>query len=173
MAMITDSTLAWETEAEGLAFAREVLRIEAEALGRVRERLGTSIARAADLVFRCQGSVIVTGIGKTGLVGQKLASTLASTGTRAFHLHAAEAVHGDLGRIRADDVVLALSQSGETDEVLRLVPALRRQGATLIAITERPGSTPASRTKTRRRKDSAGSTASTSPRPPCSTATST
>jgi arabinose-5-phosphate isomerase len=141
MAMITDVSLAWETEAEGLAFAREVLRIEAEALERVRERLGLSVARAAGLVFRCEGSVIVTGMGKAGLVGQKLAATLASTGTRAFPLHPAEAVHGDLGRIRADDVVLALSQSGETEEVLRLVPALRRIGACLIAVTERSDST--------------------------------
>jgi arabinose-5-phosphate isomerase len=140
MAMITDASLALETEAEGLAFAREVLRVEANALERVRERLGVSIARAADLVHRCPGSVIVTGMGKAGLVGQKLAATLASTGTRAFPLHPAEAVHGDLGRIRAEDVVIALSQSGETDEVLRLIPALRRLGASLIAITERAGS---------------------------------
>jgi len=140
MAMITDASLAAETEAEGLAFAREVLRIEAEALERVRDRLGVSIARAADRIFRCPGGVIVTGMGKAGLVGQKLAATLASTGTRAFPLHPSEAVHGDLGRIRADDVVIALSQSGETDEVLRLLPALRRLGAGLIAITERAGS---------------------------------
>jgi arabinose-5-phosphate isomerase len=140
MSMITDTSLAMETEAEGLAFAREVLRIEAHALERVRDQLGLSIARAADLVLRCPGSVIVTGMGKAGLVGQKLAATLASTGTRAFPLHPAEAVHGDLGRIRSDDVVIALSQSGETDEVLRLVPALRRLGACLLAITERSGS---------------------------------
>lgn len=140
MAMITDASLALESEAEGLAFAREVLRIEAEALARVRERLSGSIARAADLVYRCPGSVIVTGMGKAGLVGQKLAATLASTGTRAFPLHPAEAVHGDLGRIRADDVVIALSQSGETEEVLRLLPALRRLGALLVAITERAAS---------------------------------
>ncbi len=123
-----------------MAFAREVLRIEAEALERVRDRLGESIARAADLIYRSSGSVIVTGMGKAGLVGQKLAATLASTGTRAFPLHPAEAVHGDLGRIRADDVVIALSQSGETEEVLRLIPALRRLGACLIAITERAAS---------------------------------
>jgi arabinose-5-phosphate isomerase len=140
MAMITDASLALETEAEGLAFAREVLRIEAEALARVRERLNVSIAQAADLVHRCAGSVIVTGMGKAGLVGQKLAATLASTGTRAFPLHPGEAVHGDLGRIRGDDIVIALSQSGETEEVLRLLPALRRLGAALIAITERPNS---------------------------------
>lgn len=137
MAMIADASLSLETEVEGVAFAREVLRIEAEALGRVRERLGPAIAQAADLIYRCAGSVIVTGMGKAGLVGQKLAATLASTGTRAFPLHPGEAIHGDLGRIRADDVVIALSQSGETEEVLRLVPALRRLGARLIAITER------------------------------------
>lgn len=140
MAMITDPSLTWETEVEGLAFARQVLRVEAEALERVRDRLDTSVGRAADLIVRCDSSVIVTGMGKAGLVGQKLAATLASTGTRAFPLHPAEAVHGDLGRIRAGDVVLALSQSGETEEVLRLVPALRRLDATLIAITERASS---------------------------------
>jgi arabinose-5-phosphate isomerase len=137
MAMITDWALASETEAEGLAFAREVLRIEADAIDRVRERLGEPIARAAELIHRTSGNVIVTGIGKTGVVGQKLVGTLSSTGTRAFTLNPVEAVHGDLGRIRSDDVVIALSQSGETEEVLRLVPALRRLGAGLIAITER------------------------------------
>src|SRR5215469_17169873 len=140
MATITGWAPASEIEAEGLAFARDVLRIEAEALQRVRDRLGASIARAADLIYRSSGSVIVTGMGKAGLVGQKLAATLASTGTRAFPLHPAEAVHGDLGRIRDDDVVLALSQSGETEEVLRLIPAIRRLGAGLVAITERAGS---------------------------------
>jgi arabinose-5-phosphate isomerase len=137
MAMITDASLALDTEADGVEFAREVLRIEAEALERVRQRMGVSIARVADLIHRCPGSVIVTGIGKSGLVGQKLAATLASTGTRAFTLHPADALHGDLGRVRSDDVVIALSQSGETEEVLRLVPALRRLGACLVAITER------------------------------------
>src|SRR3954447_7645495 len=141
MAMITDASLALENEVEGLTFAREVLRIEAEAIRRVRDRLTSSIAQAADLIYRSSGSVIVTGMGKAGLVGQKLAANLASTGTRAFPLHPAEAVHGDLGRIRADDVVIALSQSGETEEVLRLVPALRRIGAVLVAVTESAGST--------------------------------
>ena len=137
MALITDSTMSRATEADGLLFARDVLRIEADAIDRVRDQLDLTIARAADLVYRCPGSVIVTGMGKAGIVGQKLAATLASTGTRAFPLHPAEAIHGDLGRIRADDVVIALSQSGETEEVLRLVPALRRLEAVLIAITER------------------------------------
>jgi arabinose-5-phosphate isomerase len=138
MAMLTESPLALrQSEAEGLAFAKSVLQIEADAIGRVRDRLDGAIARAAELIYRCEGSVIVTGMGKAGLVGQKLAATLASTGTRAFPLHPAEAVHGDLGRIRAGDVVLALSQSGETEEVLRLVPALKRLGAPLVAVTER------------------------------------
>jgi arabinose-5-phosphate isomerase len=141
MAMITDVSLASDTEADGLAFAREVLRIEAEAIERVRDQLGDSIARAAELIHRSRGSVIVTGMGKAYLVGQKLAATLSSTGTRAFPLHPGDAVHGDLGRIRADDVVIALSRSGETEEVLRLIPALRRLGACLVAITERASST--------------------------------
>src|ERR687894_984878 len=134
MAMMSDTAPALETEAEDLAFAREVLRIEAEAIERVRGRLGGEVARGADLVLRCPGSVIVTGMGKAGLVGQKLAATLASTGTRAFPMHPAEAVHRDLRRIRAGDVVLALSQSGETEEGLGLVPALRRLDAHLVAI---------------------------------------
>lgn len=141
MAALTESPLALGNEADALSFARSVLRIEAEAIERVRERIDASIARAADLIYRARGSVIVTGMGKAGLVGQKLAATLASTGTRAFPLHPSEAVHGDLGRIRTGDVVLALSQSGETEEVLRLVPALRRLGAVLVAITERATST--------------------------------
>lgn len=137
MATVSDAPLSVQTESEGLAFAREVLRIEADALDRVREQLDLAIAAAARVIFECRGSIIVTGMGKAGLVGQKLAATLASTGTRAFPLHPAEAVHGDLGRIRAGDVVLALSQSGETDEVLRLLPALRQLDAYLVAITER------------------------------------
>jgi arabinose-5-phosphate isomerase len=140
MVKITSGSLASEVEVEGLAFAREVLRIEAEAIERVRDRLEETVARAADLIYRSSGSVIVTGMGKAGLVGQKLAATLTSTGTRAFPLHPAEAVHGDLGRIRANDIVVALSQSGETEEVLRLIPAMRRMGALLIAITERADS---------------------------------
>ena len=137
MALITDAPEAWATEAEGLAFARDVLRIEGEAIELVRDRLGPEIARAADRVFRCRGVVIVTGMGKAGIVGQKLAATLASTGTRAFPLHPGEAIHGDLGRVRSDDVVIALSQSGETEEVVRILPSIRRLGASLIAITSR------------------------------------
>ena len=137
MATVTDMTPDLAAEAAGLAFARDVLRVEADALDLVRDRLDGTIAHAAGVIHRCAGGVIVTGMGKAGLVGQKLAATLASTGTRAYPLHPAEAIHGDLGRVRADDVVIALSQSGETDEVLRIVPSIRRLGAILIAITER------------------------------------
>ena len=128
---------ASEIEVEGLTFAREVLRIEARGHCARSRSSRRCLPRAADLIYRSSGSVIVTGMGKAGLVGQKLAATLASTGTRAFPLHPAEAVHGDLGRIRSNDIVIALSQSGETEEVLRLIPALQRLGAALIAITER------------------------------------
>lgn len=133
--------LVVDSEAEALAFAREVLRIEAVAVEQVRSRLDGAITRAARVILDASGSVIVTGMGKAGLVGQKLAATLASTGTRAFPLHPAEAVHGDLGRVRDGDVVLALSQSGETEEVIRLIPTLKRLGVILISITERHTST--------------------------------
>jgi arabinose-5-phosphate isomerase len=129
------------TEAEALAFARSVLRSEATAIEHVCKRLDGALVQAALSLYHGQGSVIVTGMGKAGIVGAKLAATLASTGTRAFPLHPAEAVHGDLGRIRSDDLVLALSQSGETEEVLRILPAIRRLGAGLVAITERATST--------------------------------
>jgi arabinose-5-phosphate isomerase len=128
-------------ESDAIAFARHVLRVEADALDRVADRLDASISRAADAIAQCPGSVIVTGIGKAGLVGQKLAATLASLGTHAFPLHPADAVHGDLGRIRSGDLVVALSQSGESEEVVRLLPAIRRLGATLVAITGRETST--------------------------------
>ncbi len=135
MALVSEAPSSLEIEAEGLAFARSVLAVEIEALDLVRDRLDGSIARAASAILRCDGSIIVTGMGKAGLVGQKLAATFASTGTSAFPLHPAEAVHGDLGRVRDGDVVIAMSQSGETDEVLRLLPALKKLGAFLVAIT--------------------------------------
>lgn len=141
MATVTEVASALDAEADGLSFAKAVLQIEAEAIERVRDRLDGVIARAARQIFLSTGGVIVTGMGKAGLVGQKLAATLASTGTSAFPMHPADAVHGDLGRIRAGDIVIALSQSGETEEVTRLLPTLKRLGATLIAITERATST--------------------------------
>lgn len=125
---------------EQLRFAREVLRIEGQALLALGARLDDDFCRAADLLFGCQRNVIVSGMGKAGLVGQKIAATLASTGTNAHFLHPGEAIHGDLGRVQPRDVVLALSYSGETEEVLRLLPALRELQTPIVAITGHPES---------------------------------
>jgi len=129
---------------EQLRLARRILRAEGDALLALAERLGGTFCRAIDLMQRCTGSVIVSGMGKAGLVGQKIAATLASTGTRAHFLHPGEAMHGDLGRIHRDDVVLMLSQSGETAEILRLLPPLAKLGVPMIAVTGRADSTLAS-----------------------------
>jgi len=118
-----------------LALGREVLATEAGAIRSLERRLGGTFLAAARVLFGCRGRVVVTGIGKSGHIARKLAATLASTGTPAFFVHAAEASHGDLGMITAEDVVLLLSNSGETDELLTLVPHLKRQGAQLIALT--------------------------------------
>jgi arabinose-5-phosphate isomerase len=118
-----------------LALGREVLATEAGAIRSLERRLGGTFLAAARILFGCRGRVVVTGIGKSGHIARKLAATLASTGTPAFFVHAAEASHGDLGMITAEDVVLLLSNSGETDELLTLVPHLKRQGAQLIALT--------------------------------------
>lgn len=126
---------------EQLRYARDIVQLEAHALGQVAQRLDLEFCRAVDLLFACTGSVIVTGIGKAGLIGQKLAATLASTGTRSHFLHPAEAVHGDLGRLHADDVTLILSQSGETEEVVRLLPSLHGAEIPIIALTGRRHST--------------------------------
>jgi arabinose-5-phosphate isomerase len=120
-----------------LSRAGEVIRVEAGAIANLEGRLNESFSRAVDLVLGCQGQLIVTGIGKAGLVGQKISSTFASTGTPSFFLHPAEAVHGDLGRIRSHDVVLALSNSGQSPEVNAVIPPARRIGAGVIAITGR------------------------------------
>jgi len=123
------------TAFEQLSFAREVMQSESRAIAQVARRLDQEFCRAADCLFNCRGSTIVTGIGKAGLVGQKIVATLASTGTRSHFLHPAEAVHGDLGRVHGDDVVLALSQSGETDEIVRLLPPLAEARVPIVAIT--------------------------------------
>ena len=123
-----------------LAMAREVLEIEAKAVSDLIDRLDQSFSRAVEMILGCRGRVVVSGIGKSGHVARKIASTLASTGTPAFFVHPAEASHGDLGMISRDDVFLALSNSGETDEVLAIVPLLKRQGAKLIAMTGQPAS---------------------------------
>jgi arabinose-5-phosphate isomerase len=120
---------------ERLRAGREIVRAEAEALVSLSKTLDAAFCDAVELIVRCRGSVIVTGMGKAGLIGRKLAATFSSTGTRAFLLHPAEAVHGDLGCIHSDDVVLALSHSGETEEVCRLLPIFQKMKVPVIAIT--------------------------------------
>jgi len=114
----------------------EVLELEAQAIQTLKDRLDDSFEDVVNLVVGCPGRVIVTGMGKAGLIGQKLSATLASTGTPSLSLHPAEALHGDLGRVRPEDLVLALSKSGSTREVLQLIPSLRAIGAHIVAITE-------------------------------------
>ena len=123
------------TAFEQLSLAREVMRAESRTIAQVARRLDQEFCRAADCLFHCRGRAIVTGIGKAGLIGQKVVATLASTGTPSHFLHPAEAVHGDLGRVHADNVVLALSQSGETEEIVRLLPPLAQTGVPVIAVT--------------------------------------
>lgn len=125
---------------DSLELARRVLRTEAAAILSLVDRLGESFDRAVALLCECRGRVIVTGMGKSGIICRKIAATLSSTGTSAFFLHPAEAIHGDLGVMRSDDVVLALSYSGETEEILRLLEAIRRIGAKLVAMTGFPQS---------------------------------
>jgi len=121
--------------------ARRVLETEAEAIRALVPRLDERFDRAVTLLRDCRGRVILTGMGKSGLICRKIAATLTSTGTAAYFLHPAEAIHGDLGVIRSEDTVVALSYSGETDEILRLLETIRRLGATLIALTGAPRST--------------------------------
>jgi arabinose-5-phosphate isomerase len=123
-----------------LRYARDVLQQESEAIRLLADQLGDEFLAAVEIIRNCRGMVVVTGMGKSGLIAGKISATLASTGTRSLHLHPAEAVHGDLGRIYHEDVVLALSQSGTTEEVVRLLPAIKRIGAGLIAVTAEPES---------------------------------
>jgi arabinose-5-phosphate isomerase len=127
--------------ASGLDLARKVLRTEAAAILGLVDRVDKHFERAVQLLYDCQGRVIVTGMGKSGIICRKIAATLSSTGTAAWFLHPAEATHGDLGAIRHDDVVIALSYSGETEELLRLLESIRRLNARLIAMTGDPAST--------------------------------
>ena len=120
---------------EQLGYARQIIQIESRALAQLANRLDGDFCHAVKLLHQCRGNVIVTGIGKAGVIGQKIMATLASTGTPSHWLHPAEAVHGDLGRIHRDDVVLILSQSGETEEILRLLPSLNELGLPILAIT--------------------------------------
>jgi arabinose-5-phosphate isomerase len=121
--------------APALELARKVLAIEADAVSALASRLDERFLDAIGMILACRGRVVVTGVGKSGHIARKIASTMASTGTPAFFLHAAEAGHGDLGMITRDDVVLALSNSGQTDELLTIIPLIKRQGAKLIALT--------------------------------------
>ena len=120
---------------KALDLAREVLRIESDAVRALAGRIDDSFLQVLSLILNCHGRVIVSGVGKSGHVGRKMAATLASTGTPAFFVHPVEASHGDLGMITADDVVIALSNSGESNELLNILPFVKRRGAKLIAMT--------------------------------------
>ncbi|QDU82922.1 Arabinose 5-phosphate isomerase KdsD [Planctomycetes bacterium Pla163] len=127
--------------ARRLAHAAEVIRTEAAAIAGLEDRLGAAFGHAVDRVLACTGTVVVTGMGKAGLVGAKISATLASTGTPSISLHPGEALHGDLGRVRSVDLLIALSNSGETAEIKALLPATKRIGAPIVAITESAEST--------------------------------
>jgi arabinose-5-phosphate isomerase len=124
-----------------LVLARQVLDIEADALRALATRLDHGFADAVQLILACTGRVVVSGMGKSGHIGGKIAATLASTGTPAFFMHPGEASHGDLGMITHDDVMLALSNSGESNEIVSIVPLIKRRGAKLVAMTGNPNST--------------------------------
>ena len=115
--------------------ARQVLKIESDSIKRLSSRINKDFEKAVNLIFASKGRVVVTGMGKAGIIGNKISATLASTGTPSLWLHSAEAIHGDLGRVRKEDVVIAISSSGETEEVVKLVPNIKKIGAKLIAIT--------------------------------------
>ena len=121
--------------------AKRVLRIESEAIAGLIERLDERFEKAVDVLFQCKGRVIVTGMGKSGLIGRKVAATFASTGTPSVFMHAAEALHGDLGMLMPNDAVLAISSSGETEELVELLETIKRLGLPLVTLTAKPGST--------------------------------
>ena len=124
-----------------LKTARQILRIEALAIRRLTGKIGKNFERAIQLISRCQGRIIVTGMGKPGFIARKIAATLASTGTPSFFLHPAEAIHGDLGMVTEEDVMIAISQSGETEEIVKLLSTVKKIGVSLIAMTSRTKST--------------------------------
>jgi arabinose-5-phosphate isomerase len=129
-----------QPSSKALDLARQVLRIEADAVLALADRIDGEFLQALSLILNCRGRVIVSGIGKSGHIGRKIASTLASTGTPAYFVHPAEASHGDLGMITRDDVLIALSNSGESEELLTIVPFIKRSGAKLISMTGNPNS---------------------------------
>lgn len=124
-----------------LDYARKVIEAEAEAIASVGRIVDESFAKAVEMIYACKGSCIVSGIGKAGIIGRKISATMASTGTPSHFLHPAEAVHGDLGRLRNDDVVMVLSYGGETDEITRLISLVKQLGVKLISITGKKDST--------------------------------
>lgn len=126
---------------EMLEHAQDVLRMEAEAILELVPRIDANFAAAVEMILQCPGRTVITGMGKSGIIGRKMAATLASTGTPSFYLHPAEGIHGDLGMVTAGDVVIALSNSGETGEVLNILPSLRRIGAKIIAMVGNDTST--------------------------------
>ena len=121
--------------------SQEVFKQELTELEKVSRRIGNEMNDVVDLIYSCSGKVVVTGIGKTGIIGHKIASSLASTGTPSFFMNAAEAMHGDLGMISKADVVIVLSNSGTSQEVLRIVGPIKRIGCPIVAITGNPQST--------------------------------
>lgn len=121
--------------------AKEVLKIEAGAISSLIRRMDANFEKAVKLILACKGKVVVTGMGKPGFIGAKISATLSSTGTPSLYLHPADAIHGDLGRVTKDDIVLAISNSGETEEILRLLPTLKKIGARLIAMAGNTRST--------------------------------
>ena len=125
---------------ERILLAKKVLKEEAEAILNLIDRLDSNFDKAIDILLNCKGRVVVTGIGKSGLICKKIAATLASTGTPAFFLHSADAVHGDLGMVVKGDVVIAISKSGQSQELIRLIPIIKRLGVKLITITANPDS---------------------------------
>lgn len=135
------STTAPYDPQRAIALAVRTFEIESQALQAMAQRQGEPFARAVHVMLQCPGRVVVTGMGKSGHVGRKIAATLASTGTPAFFLHPGEASHGDLGMVQPGDVVVAISNSGESDELAAILPSMRRLGITLIAITGKPQST--------------------------------
>lgn len=125
---------------EMIDVARRVLQIEAQALSDLAGRINGDFTRAVEILLSCKGRVVITGMGKSGLICQKIASTMASTGTPAFFLHPAEGIHGDLGMLMKGDVVIAVSNSGETDEIVRILPVIKRMGLPLVAMSGNPRS---------------------------------
>ncbi len=115
--------------------AKEVVKKEANELLALQKRIGNDFVKAVEAIYHCKGKVIVSGIGKSGIIGRKIAATLSSTGTPAFHLHPTEGVHGDVGLVTKDDVIIAISKSGETEELFRLIPSLRKIGVFIISFT--------------------------------------